>query len=267
MEDTNLLTKIWGPGTWVALHSISFGYPDNPSSKDKESYFEFFRLLGDVLPCSYCRDSYKKFIETGITRLDEQTMDNRLSLTKWLYNVHEAVNNKLGVDYGVTYDDLVKRYSSYKAFCGIRQDPSKLGCVGPVEAIKNSYEIASVKECPIIPYKIARVFKKYAKLRGVSDEEIQNADSIIDHCNNDDSTWKKRNRECCDIIYNMRLHGIPPLELEGKWKGLPTIEETRLLMRLSSNLSRSELHDIVKKIPECKDEFDKIYCLPRSNSR
>ena len=100
--NNGLITSIWGPPTWESFHSITFGYPIKPSEEQKKDYMEYFRLLGKVLPCVYCRVSYDNFItdETNKTLLNMDTMKSRETLTKWGMYLHDAVNNKLGVNYG-----------------------------------------------------------------------------------------------------------------------------------------------------------------------
>src|SRR3989304_5503468 len=116
-SNSGMMTRIWGPGLWVGMHSISFGYPIKPSTEQKKQYKDFFTLVASVLPCGYCRESYKNFIETEPTILNDEVMLNRKSLTKWLYDLHNRVNDKLGVDYDLTYEDVAKRYESYRASC------------------------------------------------------------------------------------------------------------------------------------------------------
>lgn len=264
VNNSGLLPKIWGPHMWIALHSITFNYPTNPTPEDIKSYKSFFQLLGHVLPCSYCASSYSKFISTGTTQLTDENMKNRDSLTKWLYLVHEEVNKKLGVDYGVTYDSVVNRYESYRAACDHQKD-NKLIKVCNTTANKNilSFNVASIKDCPIIPKEIAIRFIKYAKMRGLEESEfyiINNLDSM-----NDPAIWKRRNQECDEIINNMRLKGINSIETtKGPWKGLPTIDELRLIMRLSSNLKKEKLTEIINMLPNCQCHFEKIYKLTKS---
>jgi len=261
MENDNLNTKIWGPNTWVTLHSISFCYPNNPTQEEKEKYKQFFELLGDLLPCKLCKDSYKEFINNGETKLDYSVLENRDKFTKWLYYVHDAVNNKLNINYDVSYDDVVKRYESYRAIC--KHNKNIKGC----DAQKNkkiiSYKIANNKECPVIPIKMARHFIKYAHMRNLPESEFEILNNI--HNKNKVEFWNDRNDECSQIIKNMRLNDISSIENDGQWKGLPTIEELRLILRLSTNLSKENLTEIIKKlsilIPDCKCEYNKIYKL------
>lgn len=110
-----LVTKIWGPPSWISLHCITYGYPENPTSEQKKNYKKYFQLIGDVLPCGACRSSYKKFISEGDTLLNNKVMKDRKSLTKWFIKVHNKVNKKLGIDYGATYKNVTQRYESYRA--------------------------------------------------------------------------------------------------------------------------------------------------------
>jgi hypothetical protein len=71
-SDNGMMTKIWGPAGWLFLHCVSFGYPNDPDNYDRinqnpvnytrNNYLNFFRQIGYVLPCRYCRDSYIEYI-------------------------------------------------------------------------------------------------------------------------------------------------------------------------------------------------------------
>jgi hypothetical protein len=265
--DSGLLTKIWGPHMWVALHSITFCYPNNPTIQDKNNYKKFFELIGDVLPCLYCKKSYKKFILEGNTKLDDNVLENRYNLTKWFYYIHEAVNNKLGVDYGVSYDDVVNRYESYRADCFHNKQTSNddiKGCDANIDKKTISYQIDNIKECPIISEKTAKHFINYAKMRGLSDNEFNLINNFSNDLTKDKKLWNIRNNECNEIFKNMKLNGIKSIEIDGQWKDLPTIEELKLIMRLSSNLSNAKLIELIKTLPDCKCEYKKIYKLVKN---
>jgi len=128
-----MMTNVFGPPGWVFLHCVTFGYPmdpkkfdvDNnlPSGTTEERYRQFFEQIGYVFPCRYCRESYQEFIK----EIPIQT-ESRAALTKWLYDIHERVNKKLGKNGGVTYEDVVKRYEGYRAKC----DAKKKGCSVPI---------------------------------------------------------------------------------------------------------------------------------------
>lgn len=240
-SNNGMITKIWGPPLWKSLHTITFGFPINPSYQDKIKYKNFFESLGDVLPCKYCRESYKKFIDEPDTQLTFDVLNNRYTLSKWLYDIHNKVNNKLGMNYGVKFKDIVDRYETYRAKC------SNNSCSKPTNY--NCYYVSKYKDCPIISLAIANKFYNLAN------SKIKNKSHfyIIDFCNKNNididffiknknhDLWNKRNNDCSRIIDFMRENNIPSIDYDG----LPTSFELHLIIRLSSNLSFDQLSNII----------------------
>ena len=272
-NNQGITPKIWGPHAWVFLHSMTFNYPENPTVKEMEQYKTFFMTLADTLPCEECKESYKKFISTGITKLDSNALKNRDSLTKWLYYIHEAVNSKLGVNYGVSFKDVVDKYEAFRAECsnpsgnprGKHQDSPGQCTQDAQSKTAKSYKVDSIKECPIIPIKMARHFINYAKMRNLDPKEYFFINKIRQDCKEDPNLWAERNKQCTEIFKNMRINGEPSIEEEeGQWKGLPTINELKLILRFSTNLDKGALVEIIKKLekfPQCKCEYQRIYKL------
>ena len=126
--DNGMITGVWGPPLWTALHCISLNYPRRPTEADKEAYLQFFRSLKDVLPCGACRKSYATFIAPrGATPLNLGTMKSRRTVSKWLYDVHNQVNERLKKPRGPPYSTITKRYERFRASdC----KPEIHGCVG-----------------------------------------------------------------------------------------------------------------------------------------
>ena len=54
-----MLTTVWGPGMWHYLHTMSFNYPNRPTTHEKKNYRNFILSLQHVLPCKYCRINFK----------------------------------------------------------------------------------------------------------------------------------------------------------------------------------------------------------------
>ena len=125
-------TRVWGPAGWVFLHCIAQNYPQSPTPEQKENYKSFFRLIGKVLPCKYCRDSYDDFINEQGTKLEEPAMKNRQTFTKWLYNIHNKVNKKLGIKDCVTFKQATEKYESFRSKC-TKSVPKIIinGCTNP----------------------------------------------------------------------------------------------------------------------------------------
>jgi len=258
----NMSTKIWGPPMWTSLHIITFSYPINPTDEDKKNYKNYFKLVGDILPCILCKKSYREFIKSGETKLDDDVMTNKDTLTKWLYHLHNRVNFKLGVDYGVTYDDICKKYNSYIVSCTPSANNSQIHCEKSTIPKNISFKNSNYNytDCIVIPYKIAKHYINYAKLRGLTDNDLHIINNH-DKCRSNKDEWIKRNIECHKIITYMRENNIPQLEESGKWTGLPTEYELKLIMQLSSTLDRIKLVDLIKKLPKCECEYKRIYKL------
>lgn len=242
-KNNGLITKIWGPAMWESIQCVAFGYPLEPTPEQKKHYKDFFMNLMNVLPCKFCRDSYKDFVtKEKETILTDKDLENRESLTKFVFKIHNRVNKKLGVNYNLTYDDFVKKYESYRAKC----IPNEKGCNMPLNLKADSFNISEIKHAPIIKEYHFEGFKKYAKLRGVNfDDNILKIFMIEDRF---DNIWQMRDKKCRQIIKYMRVNGISPVEKEGEFKNMPTIEELHLLSLLSTNICCEELDIIIENI-------------------
>lgn len=237
-KSNGLITKIWGPHFWETLHCASAGYPLEPTDLDKKNYKEFYIAIGNVLPCRYCRESYKDFITINKdTLINDVIFESRDNLMLWVYKLHERVNLKLGMTYGVTFDEVKDRLESFRAKCM----KGKKTCAMPLNLKANSFGKAEHKNAPIIDIKFYLSFKSYAKKRGVefNDEILKLKD--IKH---DSIIWNKRDEYCIKLIKKMRLKGIPSVEPDGENKNLPTIEELKLVKMLSTNICCEELEQI-----------------------
>lgn len=125
---------VWGPVGWTFLHTIAHGFPDAPLEFDMENglaagttannYKQFFVYVGSVLPCKYCRESYVQYVAEAPPRTE-----SRSTLTKWLWGIHNRVNDKLGSKYkGADFHTVCAKYESFRAKCS---DPTSLGCTIP----------------------------------------------------------------------------------------------------------------------------------------
>jgi len=74
-------TRFWGPAGWKLLHHATF------TCKDKEACVAFFETIPYILPCKYCR--------TSLTDFYKEHPINESNLVKWMYLIHNCVNNKL----------------------------------------------------------------------------------------------------------------------------------------------------------------------------
>lgn len=110
-----MVTKIWGPIIWTALHTISFNYPVNPTAEDKHHYKDFIYSLRYVLPCKYCRINLTKNLKEKPLQMCH--MESRATFSKYIYELHELVNKMLGKKSGLTYCDVRERYEHFRSRC------------------------------------------------------------------------------------------------------------------------------------------------------
>ena len=130
-SNDGMLTSIWGPGMWHYLHSMSFNYPVKPYKQDKINYMNFMKSLTNVLPCGKCRENLKKnFKKLPITM---ETMKDRKTFSKYVYDLHELINKMLDKESGLTYEDVQERYEHFRSRCSKKIEKNKEnGCVTPV---------------------------------------------------------------------------------------------------------------------------------------
>lgn len=250
-SNNGLLTKIWGPPLWEFIHSMTFGYPKKPSDEQKKRYKEFILSLGHVLPCGWCRNSYNEFIKKGTGALViDKDLENRDTLIRWGFRIHNRVNEKLGVDYGVTLDDLYAKYENYRAKCVVADK----GCTMPIALKGQSYEWANVKHAPIVPRRFSMMFANYALMRNMKyyKDRVRKNDMALNSAERSDR--RTRDAECVKIIEYMRLRAIDCTESEGPYEGLPTECELALLSRRCSTMSKTKQEAMAKRLKKFYDD-------------
>ena len=145
-DKEGMQTNVWGPAGWLFLHSVAQNYPRDPSDQQKEDYYTFFKQVGNVLPCRYCRESYQQFICEIDTELNINVMKSRKTLAEWLYLIHNKVNEKLNKK-GPTFENVWKQYESYRSKCTKSPEVVKQvqkGCLDPLKGFRKKCVIKVV---------------------------------------------------------------------------------------------------------------------------
>ena len=110
-----MLTTVWGPSLWHFLHIMSFNYPVHPTRENKDQYRAFVFSLEHILPCKYCRINLKRnFKSVPLRQVD---MKNRESFSRYIYRLHEHINQMLHKKSGLTYEEVKERYEHFRARC------------------------------------------------------------------------------------------------------------------------------------------------------
>ena len=116
---SGMSTKHWGPACWSFLFTSILGhYPVSMDKRDPAHveiatyYYHLFKSFTVILPCVYCRDSFKEFIED--MPIDEFLV-GRMELMYWVYLIKDKVNNKLITQERRSFDKLRKElYERFK---------------------------------------------------------------------------------------------------------------------------------------------------------
>lgn len=111
-------TRFWGPSGWRLLHLITFSY--QPANQ-KESVRELFTMLPFVLPCKFCRASLAEYMEEDPI---ERALKSRELLSKWLWRIHNKVNEKLRGQGLLKEDD-----PSFTSVKKVYEDRISAGCI------------------------------------------------------------------------------------------------------------------------------------------
>lgn len=119
-----MLTSVWGPGLWHYLHTMSFNYPVEPTSKDKKQYKNFILSLKNVLPCKYCRENLKKNLK--VLPLTKKVLESRENFSRYIYDLHEHINKMLGKTSGLSFEDVRDRYEHFRSRCTLDLNKKEL---------------------------------------------------------------------------------------------------------------------------------------------
>lgn len=134
-SNDGMLTSIWGPAMWHYLHSMSFNYPTNPTSQQKDDYKDFILSLQKTLPCKKCRENLEKNLKDF--PLKKIHLKNRDTFSRYIYELHEHINKMLGKKSGLTYNDVRERYEHFRARCISDINNLEKGCTKPIYGKKS----------------------------------------------------------------------------------------------------------------------------------
>lgn len=224
-------TRFWGRALWKGLHSITFGYPNNPTDEDAKHYKIFFETLAWTLPCSLCRESYSNFIKGNgheNTWLANNIFETRMSLVKWLFDVHNKVNEKLGFPMHLSFDKFVYEYKKKQTECS--------------------------SDAPIIPFSTYFLLEKYIKERNIpcfwnkKGGNIKESDYIRIISSRKSPIWTERNKLCKRILNMINTGSIDQMEKTGNFAGMPSRYELLLISMFCTSLEESKMDTLCEKI-------------------
>ena len=114
-SNDGMLTSVWGPGAWHFLHTISFNYPVKPTCEEKRQYRNYVLNLIHVLPCGKCRENLCKNLKRH--PLMYKHMKSRATFSRYIYKLHEVINEMLGKKSGLSFIEVRDRYENFRSRC------------------------------------------------------------------------------------------------------------------------------------------------------
>lgn len=144
MSTNGMMVSEWGPPGWKFLHSVAHGFPETPDESTQEKYRMFFTLVGSTLPCVLCRDSYNTFISENPVRTT-----SRADLTRWLWEIHNKVNDKLDRTYKSSdFESVTRSYEIFRAKCS--SNSLSKGCTEPLYRGRRRCTIPFFSSSPLL---------------------------------------------------------------------------------------------------------------------
>ena len=104
---SNMTPYIWGSSLWESIHFVAAGYPNKPTVEQKRNYCNFFKAISNVLPCTACSLSFKKYMKALPIH---KYLKSRKRLLYWTYLIHNKVNRKLKKKVRISWGSVYKRY-------------------------------------------------------------------------------------------------------------------------------------------------------------
>ena len=119
-------TQFWGPSAWKLLHMASFNLTPVSASASAPApelnaeqfgdFISFFTVLPYILPCKFCRSSLTDYYK----ELPLKSCKTKQDVIKWVYDIHNRVNNKLRhqklpVSPDPTLEQVIDRYTKHPA--------------------------------------------------------------------------------------------------------------------------------------------------------
>lgn len=106
-------TLEWGPIFWFCLHSIAAAYSVAPTEEKRQSIAIYMEGLSRNLPCPVCAYHLSEYLKEH--PIYPHT-DSREHLERFMYDLHESVNERLGKAKLHTFEEVQEAFSGNKAW-------------------------------------------------------------------------------------------------------------------------------------------------------
>jgi len=114
-------TRLWGPHFWETLQTVAFNYPEQPTAAEQQAHHQFYTSIARVLPCDSCRGHFAKVLARKPL---DPALQNRETLSRWIVDVHNDVNQRLGKPV-MAYDFVKEKYDDMRGTCVLGDRPGQ----------------------------------------------------------------------------------------------------------------------------------------------
>ena len=111
MSSAYLDPKIWGPHYWFFLHTIAMSYPLHPNAVTKKKYYDFVQNIPLFIPVESMAGEFSKLLDQYPV---QPYLDNKESFIRWMWFIHNKINQKLEKPQISLNEFYVKYYEEYK---------------------------------------------------------------------------------------------------------------------------------------------------------
>lgn len=107
----------WGPLLWCLLHGgvEKMGSTAIKSILDdqRREFLIVLKMVEGIMPCALCRNHFREYrMRYPIDKLPVDPVQFKVAVRKWLFDLHEAVNDRNQAARILTIDMLPEKYSS-----------------------------------------------------------------------------------------------------------------------------------------------------------
>lgn len=107
-----LKSEVWGPHYWFFLHTCGFTYPKYPNDITKKKFYNLLTNFSSYIPVEEIATYYDKMI---IEYPIEPYLDDRESLVRWIWFIHNKINERLEKPKITLEEFYVSYFEKYKS--------------------------------------------------------------------------------------------------------------------------------------------------------
>ena len=120
---TYLDPRVWGKHYWFFLDTVAMTYPHRPNDGTKKKYYDFIMNLPLFIPIESISSNFEKLLNLYPV---SPYLDSRESLVRWIWFIHNKINEKLEKE-KITLNQFYENYyEQYKSVGEKKKDYKKL---------------------------------------------------------------------------------------------------------------------------------------------